>query len=158
MIRVLGIDPGSRIMGFGIIEVQSPTQMSYVVSGCIKIKPTLLSERLHTIFEGISQLMREFQPSEISVESVFMHKNAMSALKLGQARGAAIAACAQHAAAVFEYSPREIKKSIVGFGAAEKHQVQTMITHLLQLNAPPPTDAADALAAALCHIYHRRKL
>lgn len=153
---VLGIDPGSRITGFGLIETLPNKRIRYVLSGCIRITSTVLSEKLQTIFDGITQLMQEFQPSEVSVESIFMHRNAMSALKLGQARGAAITAVSQYAADVFEYSPRQIKLSVVGYGAAVKEQVQMMVCNLLELKATPQADAADALAAALCHVFHSR--
>lgn len=153
---VLGIDPGSRITGFGLIETLPNKRIRYVLSGCIRITSTVLSEKLQTIFDGITQLMQEFQPSEVSIESIFMHRNAMSALKLGQARGAAITAVSQYAADVFEYSPRQIKLSVVGYGAAAKEQVQMMVCNLLELKATPQADAADALAAALCHVFHSR--
>jgi crossover junction endodeoxyribonuclease RuvC len=150
---VLGIDPGSRVTGFGLIEKTNNAQLRYISSGCVRVTSTSLSEKLYTIFEGISQLMQEFNPDEVGIESIFMHRNAMSALKLGQARGVAIAAAAHYAAEVFEYSPREIKQAVVGYGAAEKAQVQSMVCRLLSLKAVPQADAADALAVALCHIH-----
>jgi len=153
---ILGIDPGSRITGYGIIESHANGSLRYVGSGCIRIKAEAIGEKLYTISEGIRQLMEEFRPSEVSVESVFMHRNAMSALKLGQARGAAIAAAAHYAAEVFEYSARQIKQAVVGYGAAEKEQVQAMICRLLQLKAMPQRDASDALAIALCHLHTKQ--
>lgn len=153
---ILGIDPGSRVTGFGIIEKINRTTIRYVSSGCIRITSTVLSEKLYTIFDGISQLMQQYKPAEVGVESIFMQRNVMSALKLGQARGAAIAAVAHYAADVFEYSPRQVKQSVVGYGAAEKTQVQDMVCRLLQLAASPQADAADALAVALCHAHTQR--
>lgn len=150
---ILGIDPGSRVTGFGLVEKMNNAKIRYISSGCVRITSAVLSEKLYTIFDGIRQLMEKFQPDEIGIESIFMHRNAMSALKLGQARGAAIAAVAHYAAAVFEYSPRQVKQAVVGYGAAKKEQVQEMVCHLLQLKAAPQADAADALAVALCHIH-----
>lgn len=156
---ILGIDPGSCVMGFGLVEEVNVATVRYINSGCVRIKSTVLSEKLYTIFDSISQLMQEFKPQEISIETVFMQRNVMSALKLGQARGAAIAAVAHYAAEVFEYSPRQIKLAVVGYGAAAKEQVNTMVCHLLQLKtAPASADASDALAAALCHIHTQQGL
>lgn len=150
---VLGIDPGSRVTGFGLIEKVNNTQVRYISSGCVRVASTSLGQKLYTIFDGISQLMQKFCPDEVGIESIFMHRNAMSALKLGQARGVAIAAAAHYAAEVFEYSPREIKQAVVGYGAAQKAQVQSMVCRLLSLKAVPQADAADALAVALCHVH-----
>lgn len=136
-----------------MIEKVSRNQVRYVSSGCVRIKSDVLSEKLNIIFEGITQLMEEFHPDEVSIESIFMQKNVMSALKLGQARGVAIVAAARYAVPVFEYSPREIKQAVVGYGAAQKEQVQSMVCRLLQLKAVPQADAADALAVALCHAH-----
>lgn len=155
---ILGIDPGSRLTGFGLVENLGNAKVRYISSGCVRISSTQIGEKLHTIFEGISQLMEKFHPTEVGVESVFMHRNAMSALKLGQARGSAIAAAAHYSAEIFEYSPREIKKSVVGYGAASKEQVQQMVCRLLQLSSAPQADASDALAVALCHIHTQQGL
>ena len=150
MTRIIGIDPGSRITGYGIIEQQGQ-QISYIASGCIRTSDSTFPERLGTIFTGVEQLLEEFRPEEMAVEQVFVNKNAGSALKLGQARGAAICAGVNRSLPVAEYAPREIKQAIVGRGGAEKDQVQHMVCVLLQLTDRPPSDAADALAVAICH-------
>lgn len=152
----MGIDPGSRITGFGLIEKISRSHIRYISSGCVRITSKELSVKLNIIFEGISQLMEEFKPDEVSIESIFMQRNVMSALKLGQARGAAIVAASRHVVPVFEYSPREIKQAVVGYGAAQKEQVQSMVCRLLDLKAVPQADAADALAVALCHAHTQK--
>lgn len=149
---ILGIDPGSRITGFGVIKSVN-RQLSYVGSGCIRTSEGQLSDRLLQIFNGICELMEQYQPNEVAIEEVFMHQNPSSALKLGHARGVAMVACASHRINVSEYSPREIKQAVAGYGAAEKIQVKHMVIQLLQLNAPPQSDAADALAIAICHSY-----
>lgn len=147
---VLGIDPGSRITGFGVIKM-SGHKIEYIASGCIRIKDGILSDRLNQIFDCISEVIQQYKPDEAAIEQVFMSKNADSALKLGQARGSAMVAMAQHALIVAEYSARQIKQAVVGTGAADKTQVQHMVTKLLSLNATPQADAADGLAVAICH-------
>jgi crossover junction endodeoxyribonuclease RuvC len=147
---ILGIDPGSRMTGFGVIEIKKNIH-HYVVSGCIKIKPGLLSDKLNQIFISVSEIIQQYKPDEGAIEQVFMAKNPDSALKLGQARGAAMVAMAQHALIVEEYSARQIKQSVVGTGAADKKQVQMMVKQLLNLSASPQSDAADGLAVAICH-------
>ncbi len=154
MHRILGIDPGSRITGFGVIEINQ-NKAAYVTSGCIRVEGTALPERLKSIFNGISQIVDEFQPSEVAVEQVFVNKNVDSALKLGQARGAAICAAVMRELEVFEYTPTQIKKAIVGKGHADKAQMQFMVRALLKLPGVPQEDAADALACALCHHHHQ---
>jgi crossover junction endodeoxyribonuclease RuvC len=149
---ILGIDPGSRITGYGVISIQNRV-MSYVDSGCIRTPEGHLSQRLLDIFNGICQLMETHQPNEAAIEQVFMHQNPNSALKLGHARGVAMVACASHRLIVHEYSARQVKQSVVGYGAAEKEQVKQMVMRLLSLTRPPQTDASDALAIAICH-YH----
>jgi len=156
MIRILGIDPGSRLTGFGIIEVQA-NRLQCVSTGCVKITGDDLAGKLKVIFEGISQLVAEFQPQEVAIENIFMYRNADSALKLGQARGAAISAVSVQSIPVHEYTPSEIKKAVVGKGNASKEQVQHMIKALLSLNRIPQSDAADALAVALCHGHLRNQ-
>ena len=150
MIRILGIDPGSRFTGFGVIESDGK-KSSYITSGFIRITGETWAERLGVIFEGVTELVRTHQPQEMSIEKVFMHRNADSALKLGQARGAAICAVITNDVHVHEYTPAEIKQSVVGKGNANKEQVQHMVRVLLNLPGNPQEDAADALAAALCH-------
>jgi len=150
MTRILGIDPGSRLTGYGIIEMQRG-RPCWVASGCIRMAAEPLPERLRTIFQGISTLLDEYLPTEVAIESVFMHRNPDSALKLGQARGAAITAVTMQDIVVSEYAPSEIKRAVVGRGNASKQQVQHMVTTLLALSATPQADAADALAVAVCH-------
>lgn len=147
---ILGIDPGSRITGFGVIRMQGQ-KVEYIASGCIRIKDGILSDKLNQIFDCISEIVQQYKPDEAAIEQVFMAKNADSALKLGQAKGAAMVAMAQHALQVAEYSARQIKQAVVGTGAADKTQVQHMVTSLLSLNATPQADAADGLAVAICH-------
>jgi crossover junction endodeoxyribonuclease RuvC len=148
--RILGIDPGSRFTGFGIIEVSGAKTVA-VHQGVIKAGTGEFPERLGIIFSGINELIDEFNPDEFAIETVFVSKNASSALKLGQARGAAICAAVARGLPVSEYSPRSIKQAIVGRGGADKVQIQHMVTVLLQLKEKPAEDAADALAVALCH-------
>ena len=152
--RILGIDPGSRLTGFGVVDF-SGDSASYVASGTVKSIDGSFPERLRQIFETVGSIVDEYRPHIVSVESVFMHKNASSALKLGHARSAAICATFALDVEVVEYAPREIKQAIVGTGAATKEQVQHMITRLLSLDGAPSPDAADALAAAMCHINQR---
>lgn len=154
MTLILGIDPGSRVTGYGLIREHN-RQLHYVDSGCIRTSEGEFSGRLLQIFNGICHLMEQFNPSEVAIEQVFMHKNPNSALKLGHARGVAIVACASHRVKVSEYSAREVKQSVVGYGAAEKEQVNHMVVHLLMLSNSPQSDAADALAIAICHSHMR---
>lgn len=155
MDTILGIDPGSQATGYGIIRSDG-NQHFYVASGCIITQGMDLSARLLAILQSIGQIITEYSPDEAAIEQIFMAKNANSALKLGQARGVAIAAMAQQGLNVAEYSPRSIKQSIVGFGAATKQQMQHMIQRLLQLNQAPGADAADALGVAICHAHTRQ--
>ena len=154
MALILGIDPGSVKTGFGIINA-SPVGISgrhhYVVSGVIRLPDADLAERLQIIFASICDLIEEYCPQQMAIEQVFMSKNAGSALKLGQARGAAMVAATSNRLPVAEYEARKVKQSVVGHGAADKYQVQQMIKSLLKLTATPQEDAADALAVALCH-------
>jgi crossover junction endodeoxyribonuclease RuvC len=152
MIRTLGIDPGSRITGFGVIEQRGRTSC-YVASGCIRVGQYPLQERLKRIFEGLSEIIKEYQPQVVALEKIFVHKNVASALKLGQARGVALVAAALSELHVAEYTPRYIKKTVTGYGAADKKQVQQMIKTIFKLDGLPPPDASDALAVALCHAY-----
>jgi crossover junction endodeoxyribonuclease RuvC len=152
-LRILGIDPGSRLTGFGVIDVQAFNRKSeYVVSGCIRVKSESLPLRLDEIYTGVNQVIEQYQPTICAIEQVFVHQNVASALKLGQARGVAIVACVQHGLMVYEYAPNQIKKAVVGRGHANKMQVQYMVKTLLCLPGTPSEDAADALAAALCHV------
>lgn len=152
----MGIDPGSRITGYGIIDVDGPRHR-YVTSGCIVTANNRpIPERLKTIFEELSAVVARHQPLEIAIEQVFMHRNPDSALKLGQARGAALCAVVMAGLPVSEYAPRAIKQAVVGGGGADKSQIQYMIKLLLNLTEAPPADAADALAIALCHGHTRQ--
>ena len=157
MTIILGIDPGSRITGYGIIR-EANRKLQYVDSGCIRTSEGELSQRLLEIFNGICELMDSFQPNEVAIEQVFMHQNVNSALKLGHARGVAMVACASHRVTVSEYSARAVKQSVAGYGAAEKHQVNHMVVSLLMLNSAPQSDAADALAIAICHSHTKNGL
>lgn len=158
MTLIIGIDPGSRRTGYGII-CQLPGSARYIASGVIRMTdPMPLPERLKTIFESVVQLIKTYSPDEMAIEQVFMAKNAGSALKLGQARGAAIVAAVSLGLPVAEYEARKVKQSVVGTGAADKHQVQHMVKALLHLSQTPQEDAADALAIALCHASTRRHL
>ena len=157
MAIILGIDPGSRITGYGIINHNGQT-IEYVDSGCIRIAPGELPERLKQVYDGIDQVIEAWSPQQVGIEQVFMAKNADSALKLGQARGAAIVAAMNHGLPVSEYSARQVKQSVVGTGSADKEQVQHMVMTMLRLNRKPQADAADALAVALCHAHTRQGL
>ncbi|MGB3724409.1 MAG: crossover junction endodeoxyribonuclease RuvC [Glaciecola sp.] len=154
---ILGIDPGSRITGYGVIGVKANACV-YLGSGCIKVIDDVLATRLKNVFDGVSEIIKQFQPTTFAIEQVFMAKNPDSALKLGQARGAAIVAATNVDLPVFEYSARQIKQSVVGKGSADKTQVQHMVTHLLKLNKTPQADAADALAVALCHLHTEQSM
>lgn len=150
MALILGIDPGSRKTGFGIINVVG-SKTEYITSGVIRMPEIELPERLKIIFDSITQIIHQYCPQQVAIEQVFMAKNASSALKLGQARGAAIVAAVALGLPVAEYEARKVKQSVVGNGAADKLQVQHMVKTLLRLPAAPQEDAADALAVALCH-------
>lgn len=148
--RILGIDPGSRFTGFGIIDVEGD-RTTLVHQGVIRSGSGEFTERLGVIFAGLRDLIRDHEPNEVAVETVFVSRNAASALKLGQARGAAVCAAISMGLPVSEYSPRLVKQAVVGRGGADKVQVQHMVCVLLNLAEPPAEDAADALAVALCH-------
>lgn len=154
---ILGIDPGSRITGYGVINALG-NQIEYISSGCIRIADASLPDKLSQVFEGVGQIIETYQPTEVAIEQVFMAKNADSALKLGQARGVAIVAASSRGLDVHEYAARLVKQSVVGSGSADKVQVQTMVAKILRLTSLPQVDAADGLAIALCHAYTRRGL
>ncbi len=151
MTIIVGIDPGSRKTGYGFIRVEA-NQSFHLAHGCLALKGETLAERLQQIYSGLRELIQQFQPQEAAIEQVFMHENPNSALKLGQARGAALVAIGMPA---IEYSARSIKQAIVGYGAASKEQVQLMVKRLLNLPSKIQSDAADALAIALCHAHSR---
>jgi len=150
---IIGIDPGSRITGYGLIK-NHRDRLEYIHSGFIKVEGERFPQKLGFIFEQLSEVIQLYAPDHMSIQSVFMHKNADSALKLGQARGAAI--CAGHHAGmeVSEYAAREVKLAIVGQGAAQKEQVKHMVCRLLSLRQELQADESDALAIALCHAQH----
>jgi crossover junction endodeoxyribonuclease RuvC len=151
---ILGIDPGSRITGYGIISSEG-SKHHYLASGCVRVQTGSVSERLQQIFSGLQEVISEYRPAESAIEQIFMHQNAGSALKLGQARGVAIVAAAHAGLSIAEYSARQVKQAVVGYGAAKKDQVQHMVKILLNLSGTPQADAADALAIALCHAQSR---
>ncbi|MFM8453659.1 MAG: crossover junction endodeoxyribonuclease RuvC [Gammaproteobacteria bacterium] len=148
---ILGVDPGSRITGFGLIQY-SGRQFQYLASGCIELKNYGWPERLKIIHDGISLLLEKYNPNMAAIERIFVYKNPQTAIKLGQARGAALAAIAAKNLNLAEYAPRQIKQALVGFGGASKEQIQHSIKALLKLSKLPPSDAADALAIAICHL------
>ena len=153
--RILGIDPGSRVTGFGLIDARRRgSNLRLIHYGAVRANGDH-SARLRQIFEQIRHLVNEFRPDEVAVERVFVHRNADSALKLGQARAAALCATFDAQLPVFEYAARHIKKAVVGRGGADKTQVQHMVKLMLGMRTEPQADAADALAAALCHAHAR---
>ena len=157
MAIIIGIDPGSRKTGFGIINTIG-SRHQYITSGIIRLPEADLPDRLKVIFDSITELIEQYCPQQFAIEQVFMGKNASSALKLGQARGAAIVAAVNQQLDVSEYSARQIKQSVTGSGAADKSQVQHMVKTLLKLPAEPSEDAADALAVAMCHAHSQASL
>ena len=154
---ILGIDPGSRVTGFGLVQTdgKAPT---YIASGCIRVKQRETADRLLEIAEGIAEVIERYQPTESAIERIFMFYSADSALKLGQARGVAMVALAQQELTVAEYTAKQVKQAVVGYGGADKTQVQHMVKQLLSLSAVPQADAADALAIALCHYHTKQSL
>ncbi|WP_026340541.1 crossover junction endodeoxyribonuclease RuvC [Thioalkalivibrio sp. ALJT] len=153
--RILGIDPGSRVTGFGVVEY-SRSQGRSCGHGVIRPRASAFPERLGEIFAGVAEVIAELKPDVLAIETVFVARNAQSAIKLGHARGAAICAATQAGLAVHEYAPRAIKLAVVGVGGADKEQVQHMMQQLLRLSEPATSDAADALAVALCHAHTRQ--
>lgn len=153
-LRILGLDPGSRRTGYGLIDCQGPDAV-HVAHGCVALKDDSVAERLRAIFEAVEELIARHRPDEVAVERVFMNRNVDSALKLGQARGAALSAVPR-GTSVFEYAPRAIKLAVVGFGGADKQQVAHMMRALLSLSGHLAADASDALAVAVCHAHSRR--
>jgi len=150
--RILGIDPGLRITGFGIID-KAGGKLSYVTSGCIKTPKGDLALRLKTILDGLSEVIGSTHPDQAALEKVFVNKNPQSTLALGQARGTAICAAVMHALPLSEYTALQVKQAVVGNGHADKRQVQAMVRRLLKLAGDPSPDAADALACAICHAH-----
>jgi crossover junction endodeoxyribonuclease RuvC len=153
-VRILGLDPGSRRTGFGLLESRDG-KLTLLAQGCLDVSAAAPAARLRMIFEGLAALVGEHTPGEVAVERVFVSRNVDSALKLGQARGAALCAVPR-GVPVFEYAPRAIKLALVGSGGAEKFQVAHMVRVLLAVPGPLAADAADALAVAVCHAHARR--
>jgi len=153
-LRILGLDPGSRRTGFGFIDCRG-SEYVHVANGCINCVEDTMASRLRRIFEGVQALIEHHRPDEIAVERVFVNRNVDSALKLGQARGAALSAIPPDSP-VFEYAPRAVKAAVVGSGAADKRQVAHMMSVLLNIEQTITSDASDALAIALCHAQNRR--
>jgi len=151
-IRILGIDPGLRVTGFGVLD-KVGQQLSYLASGCIKTPEGELSERLKEILNSLSEVIAQHQPQQVAVEKVFVNVNPQSTLMLGQARGAAICAAVLANLPVAEYTALQVKQAVVGNGHAGKEQVQQMVQRLLKLSGLPSPDAADALACAICHAH-----
>lgn len=153
--RVLGIDCGGEYTGYGVVEMQPAGKLCCLSCGAVKLSPReALPQRLARIFTRLGELISEYRPDEVAIEDIFYALNVKSALKLGQVRGVAMLAAATAGLAVSEYSPLTIKSSVVGYGRAEKPQVQAMVTRLLNLSsAPEPMDASDALAIAICHLH-----
>lgn len=155
--QILGIDPGLRNTGFGIIDEISSNNLSYIASGVIETNASSnLPERLRTILTSIDLIIKEYKPDVVSIEKVFVNVNPQSTLMLGQARGAAISGCVLHNLPVFEYTALQVKQAVVGYGHADKEQIKKMVMHMLSLNAAPRADAADALACALAHSHYKR--
>ncbi|MGH8250022.1 MAG: crossover junction endodeoxyribonuclease RuvC [Steroidobacteraceae bacterium] len=154
MVRILGLDPGSRVTGYGVVDA-GRSGVRYVASGCIRVGNGAMPGRLLEIHRHVTELVDAYTPGEIAIERVFVHRNPDSALKLGQARGAALCGACHAGAPVFEYAARAVKRTVTGTGAAEKGQIQHMIKALLSLEGRLSADAADALALALCHAQHR---
>ncbi|PPD04483.1 MAG: crossover junction endodeoxyribonuclease RuvC [Methylobacter sp.] len=150
MARILGIDPGSRITGYGIID-ETAVGYRYVTSGSIRVASEHFPDRLKQIFDGVQKIVEQYQPELMAIEQVFMHKNADSALKLGQARGAAICAVQAAGLPVYEYSAKQVKQALTGKGNAEKGQVQHMVKILLNIQGELQIDASDALAICVCY-------
>ncbi len=152
--RILGIDPGSRLTGFGIVNVLRNGRLQYVASGVVRAPKGDLAARLKSIYDGVAELVATYQPTVLAIERVFVAHNPDSALKLGQARGAAICGALSAELSVVEYAARQIKSAVAGRGSADKRQIQHMVKVLLSLPATPTADAADALACAICHAHH----
>jgi crossover junction endodeoxyribonuclease RuvC len=155
--RVLGIDCGTEFTGYGVVEMGPSSKLLCLDCGAIRLSPReAMARRLQRIYEGLSSLIQELQPAQVAIEDVFYALNVKSALKLGQVRGVAMLAASSAGLEVAEYAPLSIKSAVVGYGRAEKSQVQFMVTQLLALAEPPePEDASDALAIAICHLHTR---
>lgn len=155
--RIIGIDPGTLCCGYGIVE-EEDSRLFYITSGGIKLSSKIpIPKRLKNIYEGLEEIIEKHHPDGMAIENLFFAKNVQAALKLGQAKGVAILAAVKRGIPVFEYTPLEVKQSVVGYGSAEKRQVQHMVKAILGLKTiPHPPDLADALALAICHIHAYR--
>jgi len=153
--RILGIDPGSRTTGFGVIDVEG-NRMCMIAAGCVRSVGDDFPSRLKIVYDGVLEVVSEYLPDEMAIEQVFVQKNVDSALKLGQARGAAICAGLSRDLPIHEYAARRVKQAVVGKGGADKHQVQHMVKVLLGIHCDLPLDASDALAVAMCHAHYRQ--
>lgn len=152
--RILGIDPGSRVTGYGLIDTRG-NQLEFIACGTIRtVGEKDFSRRLLVIFSDLSEVIHTYEPEAAAVEEVFLARDPRAALKLGHARGAAVVAALHQGLQVFSYSPRRVKQTVAGYGHADKTQIQYMVRMLLGLNAEPSKDAADALALAICHAHH----
>ena len=151
-LRILGIDPGLRVTGFGVIE-QTGQQLTYITSGCIRSGTGTLPQRIKVLYAGMQEVIATFKPQCVAIEIVFVNVNPQSTLLLGQARGALIAASVAGDLEVAEYTALQVKQAVVGAGKAAKSQVQAMVRRLLRLPGEPSADAADALACAICHAH-----
>jgi crossover junction endodeoxyribonuclease RuvC len=150
--RILGIDPGLTVTGYGVLDIDG-NKLSYVTSGRIRAPSGVLALRLKAILEGLSEVIATHRPEQVTIEKVFVNVNPQSTLLLGQARGTAICAAVLHGLPVAEYTALQVKQAVVGNGHAQKRQVQEMVRRLLRLGADPSPDAADALACAICHAH-----
>ncbi|CUT17304.1 MULTISPECIES: crossover junction endodeoxyribonuclease RuvC [Candidatus Ichthyocystis] len=148
--RILGLDPGSRLTGFGVIDCASPFKFSYVASGVVRTTQGVLALRLKELFEGVGTVVGTFSPDIVCIEKVFVNVNPQSTLCLGQARGVVLCSAAMFDLPISEYTALQIKKSVVGNGHADKNQVQYMVSYLLELQKKVGSDASDALACAIC--------
>lgn len=152
MRRILGIDPGSRVSGYGLIDSDGH-RSQHLVSGCIRVGDAPWPERLGALFRAMTEVVTQYAPGDLAIEQVFFARDPSAALKLGQARGALLCAALQAGMSIYEYSPKAVKLAVVGTGGADKAQVQHMVRALLGLADVPPEDEADALAAAICHAH-----
>jgi crossover junction endodeoxyribonuclease RuvC len=158
-IRILGIDPGSRFCGYGVVERGGVGRVRYVECGVVEpLRTASMQARLTEIYAGLREVIEELRPTHVAVEGVFHGVNARSALQLGHSRGVALLAAGQSALEVFEYAPATVKRQVAGNGAASKQQVQAMVRHLCALKRAPRLDASDALAVAICHAFRFKAL
>ncbi len=151
--RILGIDPGTRMVGYGVVEARSVRHFHYLECGVIRPEPGPMATRLGEVSALVEEVIEQHHPAVLALELAFHGRNAESALKLGQARGAIMVAATRHGLPVHEYAPAQVKRAVAGHGRASKEEIQRRVTLLCDLRAPPPVDAADALAIALCHLF-----